>query len=56
MAARTLGYKVATPPFNGVPRCYREELVKGICARRQESLFDGRSGEAFEERTTVGAA
>ncbi len=56
MAARALGYKVATPPFNGVPDAViSEELEKAGFARDGKSqLFDGRTGEAFEERTTVG--
>ncbi len=56
MAARALGYKVATPPFNGVPNdVISSELEKAGYARDGKSqLFDGRTGEAFEERTTVG--
>ena len=56
MAARALGYKVATPPFNGVPNdTIGDELEKsGIARDGKSQLFDGRSGEAFEERTTVG--
>lgn len=56
MAARALGYKVATPPFNGVPNeTIGDELEKAGLARDGKSqLFDGRSGEPFEERTTVG--
>jgi DNA-directed RNA polymerase subunit beta len=56
MAARALGYKVATPPFNGVPdEVISDELEKAGLARDGKSqLFDGRTGEAFEERTTVG--
>jgi DNA-directed RNA polymerase subunit beta len=56
MAARALGYKVATPPFNGVPNDkIAEELEKaGYAADGKSQLFDGRTGEAFEERTTVG--
>ncbi len=56
MAARALGYKVATPPFNGVPdSVISDELEKAGLARDGKSqLFDGRTGEAFEERTTVG--
>lgn len=56
MAARVLGYKVATPPFNGVSdEKISEELEKAGLARDGKSqLFDGRTGEAFEERTTVG--
>ncbi len=56
MAARALGYKVATPPFNGVPdEKISDELEKAGFARDGKSqLFDGRTGEPFEERTTVG--
>jgi DNA-directed RNA polymerase subunit beta len=56
MAARALGYKVATPPFNGVSdKDISDELEKAGFARDGKSqLFDGRTGEAFEERTTVG--
>ena len=56
MAARALGYKVATPPFNGVPNeVIKSELVKaGLAPDGKSQLFDGRTGEAFEERTTVG--
>jgi DNA-directed RNA polymerase subunit beta len=56
MAARALGYKVATPPFNGVPDAViSDELEKAGYARDGKSqLFDGRTGEPFEERTTVG--
>lgn len=56
MAARALGYKVATPPFNGVPNeVIGDELEKaGIARDGKSQLFDGRSGEPFEERTTVG--
>jgi len=56
MAARALGYRVATPPFNGVSdETISDELEKAGFARDGKSqLFDGRTGEAFEERTTVG--
>ena len=56
MAARALGYKVATPPFNGIPDAViSDELEKAGYARDGKSqLFDGRTGDAFEERTTVG--
>lgn len=56
MAARALGYKVATPPFNGVSdEVISAELEKAGYARDGKSqLFDGRTGEPFEERTTVG--
>ena len=57
MAARALGYKVATPPFNGVTNeKIVEELTKaGLPADGKVQLFDGRTGDAFKERTTVGS-
>ena len=56
MAARALSYRVATPSFNGVPsEKISDELEKAGLARDGKSqLFDGRTGEPFEERTTVG--
>ena len=56
MAARALGYKVATPPFNGVSdETISAELEKaGFNRDGKSQLFDGRTGDAFEERTTVG--
>ncbi|MGH7218072.1 MAG: DNA-directed RNA polymerase subunit beta [Candidatus Microsaccharimonas sp.] len=56
MAVRALGYKVATPPFNGISdEVISNELEKAGLARDGKSqLFDGRTGDAFEERTTVG--
>jgi DNA-directed RNA polymerase subunit beta len=56
MAARALGYKVATPPFAGVPEStIVSELVKaGFPEDGKISLFDGRSGEQFKENVAVG--
>ncbi|QQS68264.1 DNA-directed RNA polymerase subunit beta [Candidatus Saccharibacteria bacterium] len=56
MAARALGYRVATPPFNGVPNTVIEDELKkaGFAPDGKSQLYDGRSGEAFEERSTVG--
>ena len=56
MAARSLGYRVATPSFNGVTdQTISDELEKaGIARDGKSQLYDGRTGEAFEERTTVG--
>ena len=56
MAAKALGYKVATPPFNGVSdKVISNELEKAGFARDGKvQLIDGRTGEKFEERTTVG--
>lgn len=56
MAAKALGYKVATPPFNGISdEVISAELEKaGLSSDGKSQLFDGRTGEPFEERTTVG--
>ncbi len=56
MAARALGYKVATPSFNGVSdETISEELEKaGFSRDGRVQLFDGLTGEPFEERTSVG--
>jgi DNA-directed RNA polymerase subunit beta len=57
MAARVLGVKVASPSFNGVPVPKIEELLKeaGLPSDGKQQLFDGRTGDAFRERTTVGS-
>lgn len=57
MAARALGMKVASPSFNGVSVEKIQELLKeaGLPEDGKQQLFDGRTGEAFEERTTVGS-
>jgi DNA-directed RNA polymerase subunit beta len=56
MAAKALGMKVASPSFNGVPIGKIHELLKeaGLPEDGKQQLFDGRTGEAFSERTTVG--
>ena len=56
MAARALGYKVATPSFNGVPdEIISDELEKAGYARDgRVQLYDGLTGEPFNERTSVG--
>jgi DNA-directed RNA polymerase subunit beta len=57
MAARALGIKVASPSFNGVPVSKIQSLLKdaGMPEDGKQQLFDGRTGEPFAERTTVGA-
>ena len=57
MAARALGYKVATPPFNGVTNeKIKSELTRaGLPDDGKVQLFDGRTGDSFKERTTVGS-
>jgi DNA-directed RNA polymerase subunit beta len=56
MAASLLGMKVASPPFDGVPLEKIEELLKeaGLPGDGKQQLYDGRTGEALKERTTVG--
>jgi DNA-directed RNA polymerase subunit beta len=56
MAARALGMKVATPSFNGVTQGKISELLgqAGFPEDGKQQLFDGRTGDAFKERTVVG--
>lgn len=56
MAAKALGYQVATPSFNGVPdEVISDELEKAGFARNgRVQLYDGLTGEPFEEPTSVG--
>ena len=55
-AAKSLGIKVATPVFEGA----KEEDIKkklkeaGLPVSGQSTLYDGRTGEAFERPVTVG--
>jgi DNA-directed RNA polymerase subunit beta len=57
MAARSLGMKVASPPFNGVPSEKIQSLLgeAGLPEDGKQQLYDGRTGEPFQERTTVGS-
>jgi DNA-directed RNA polymerase subunit beta len=57
MAARALGIKVASPSFNGVSSDKIHELLSevGLPEDGKQQLFDGRTGDAFAERTTVGS-
>jgi len=56
MAARALGFKVASPSFNGVPLEKIKELLveAGFPEDGKQQLYDGRTGQPFKERTTVG--
>ena len=56
MAASALGMKVASPAFDGVSTEKIKELFAeaGLPEDGKQQLFDGRTGEAFQERTTVG--
>ena len=56
MAAKILGYRVASPPLNGVPaQIIKEELKKANLPENGKiQLYDGRTGEPFNKTTTVG--
>jgi len=55
-AASALGYTVASPVFDGVTlEQIKGELKKaGLPEDGKAQLFDGQTGEPFQERTTVG--
>ena len=55
-AAKTLGYKVATPIFDGASyEDIREELIKaGLDPEGKSWLYDGRTGERFDNKVAVG--
>ncbi len=55
-AAKTLGYKVATPIFDGASyEEIRDELVRaGLDPEGKSWLYDGRTGERFDNKVTVG--
>jgi DNA-directed RNA polymerase subunit beta len=56
MAAQALGMRVASPAFDGVPISKIQQLLKdaGLPEDGKQQLYDGRTGEALRERTTVG--
>lgn len=56
IAANILGYKVATEPFDPVPTEKIKELLKeaGLPDDGKQQLYDGRTGEPFKERTSIG--
>lgn len=56
MAAKTQGYRVATPSYDGVDaETLSDELeAAGVARDGKVQLFDGQTGEPFEQRTTVG--
>jgi len=56
MVARALGFKVSSPPFDGVPTAKIKSLMKeaGMDEDGKQQLYDGQSGDAFQERTSVG--
>ena len=55
-AAHALGWKVATPIFNGANEREIRELLKqgGVAEDGKTVLYDGRTGEPFDQRVTLG--
>ena len=55
-AAKALGWKVATPVFDGATKTDIEETLKmaGLSPDGKTVLYDGRTGEPFDNRVTVG--
>ena len=56
LAAKTLGYQSVVPVFNGATETeIKEELVKaGFDPSGTVDLFDGRTGDKFQERVAIG--
>ena len=56
MAAKALGWHVATPVFDGATEEDIEECLQqaGMNPNGKTTLYDGRTGEAFENPVTVG--
>lgn len=56
LAANALGYNAITPVLNGVPEnLIHDELERaGFSRTGQLTLYDGRTGESFENPVTVG--
>ena len=55
-AAQKLGYKVATPIFDGATYSDIQDLLKeaGLDPEGKSVLYDGRTGEPFDNKVTVG--
>ncbi len=56
LAAKKLGYKVMVPPLNGASEdAIREQLRKaGLPEDGKAVLYDGKTGEAYDHKITVG--
>ena len=56
MAARQMGWKIATPVFDGATQDEIEELLaqNGLSKDGKTILYDGRTGEPFDKPVTVG--
>jgi len=55
-AAKKMGVKIATPVFDGAPESEIKEWLKkaGLPECGKTTLFDGYTGEPFDEQVTVG--
>ena len=55
-AAQALGWKVATPTFNGANESTIRETLKlaGLREDGKSTLYDGRTGERFDNDVTIG--
>lgn len=55
-ACEALGFKIATPPLDGISTDQIEDFlqVAGLPKGGKVQLFDGRTGEPFAHKTTVG--
>jgi len=55
-AARMLGYQIVTPVFDGCREADIESLLEkaGLPKDGKSTLYDGRTGEALEQKVTVG--
>jgi DNA-directed RNA polymerase subunit beta len=56
LIAKTLGWKIATPVFNGATEQDIKRLLRenGLPDDGKMQLYDGRTGEPFQNKTTVG--
>ncbi|MGQ0612885.1 MAG: DNA-directed RNA polymerase subunit beta [Planctomycetaceae bacterium] len=56
LAARALGYQVVTPVFDGCKESDIESLLEkaGLPRDGKSTLHDGRSGQPFDQKVTVG--
>jgi len=63
VAARALGFKVATPVFDGIPESKIREYLKEagkvenftwVTETGKSTVYDGRTGDAFDQQVVVG--
>ncbi len=55
-AAKTLGYRVATPPLDGIDEDQIKAELKraGLSEDGKVTLYDGKTGQSFDNKVTVG--